>query len=217
MPRDLDYGFDNSGMGQRRPQGSRQPMQGGPSRQVPQGGRRKKNQTGPIIILAVEIVVFIALLVAFFILKGKIEDGDLGSDTKSSTEASAESGSSGGVNVENENFSLTCTKVQLATDVDGNPAALIYFTYTNKSSTPLSMSEVFPPRVTQNGMDCSTDIILAQDPPELANKDTQISDGQSLECCYAFSLQDLTSTLTLTTHDNYSTFTDIGSTEIPLS
>ena len=49
------------------------------------------------------------------------------------------------------------------------------------------------------------------------NKDMQVSGGQSVECAYAFKLSDQTSPLTLTVHDNYSTFQDIGSTEIPIS
>jgi len=224
MPRDFDFDFDDEDIvrPQRQAAPRRQPQQGGgmrdngiPARNIT--SRKKKNDTRSIIILAVEIVVFIVLLVVFFVLKGKIVDGDVkGSDT--ATEASAEEGgSSGGVNVESANFSLTCTKVQLANDVDGNPAALIYFTFVNKTDTPLSMNEVFPPSVTQNGANCATNATLAEQPAEIANASTQISGGQSLECCYAISLQDFTSTLTLTIHDNYETFSDIGSTDIPLS
>lgn len=226
MPRDFDFDFDDDiqmrPQRQAAPRQTRQPQQGGgmrdngiPARNVT--SRRKKNDTRSIIILAVEVVLFIVLLVVFFILKGKIVDGDVkGNDT--ATEASAEAGgeSSGGVNVESPNFSLTCTKVQLANDVDGNPAALIYFTFVNKTETPLSMNEVFPPSVTQNGANCATNAVLAEQPAEIMNASTQISGGQSLECCYAISLQDFTSTLTLTIHDNYESFTDIGSTDIPL-
>lgn len=226
MPRNFEFDFDDEDLvrpqRQAAPRQPRQPQQGGgmrdngiPARNVT--SRRKKNDTRSIIILAVEIVLFIVLLVVFFILKGKIVDGDVkGSDT--ATESTEEAGeSSGGVNVESPNFSLTCTKVQLANDVDGNPAALIYFTFVNKTDTPLSMNEVFPPSVTQNGANCATNAILAEQPAEVTNATTQISGGQSLECCYAISLQDFTSTLTLTIHDNYETFSDIGSTDIPLS
>lgn len=229
MPRDFDFDFDDEEMVRpRRQPAQRQPRQ-------PQGGvardrgdsmgmgsrpagpsRKKKNDTRSIIILAVEIVVFIILLVVFFILKGKIADGDV--SASSATESTEEAGgSSGGVNVESANFSLQCTKVQLANDVDGNPAALIYFTFTNKTETPLSMNEVFPPSVKQNGVDCPTNAVLAEQPAEVANASTQIADGGSMECCYVISLQDFTSTLTLTIHDNYETFSDIGSTDIPLS
>ena len=231
MPRDFDFDFDDEDFTRARRQPAqrqpRQPQGGGVHRDrgdsMGMGGRpanpsrKKKNDTRSIIILAVEIVVFIILLVVFFILKGKIADGDV-SSSSSATESTEEAGgSSGGVNVESSSFSLQCTKVQLANDVDGNPAALIYFTFTNKTENPLSMNEVFPPSVKQNGVDCSTNAVLAEQPAEVANASTQIADGGSLECCYVIGLQDFTSTLTLTIHDNYETFTDIGSTDIPLS
>lgn len=228
MPRDFDFDFDDEDLMQPR----RQPVQRQP-RQMQQGAvsgatapmrtsaRKKKNQTRSIIILAVEIVVFIALLVLFFVLKNKIVNGDAAEEAATATESSQEAGEGGGtsngVNVDSQNFTLTCTKVQLANDVDGNPAALIYFTFVNKTSTALSMNEVFSPVVKQAGVDCPTDAQLVEMPPEIANHDAQISDGASMECCYAISLQDFTSTLTLTIHDNYETFSDIGSTDIPLS
>lgn len=213
MPKD----FDDMDMREETLRPQRRPApSGAPQRR---GGRRKKNQTGPIIILAVEIVVFIALVVLFFVLKGKIESDDFGSSSSEATEQTADNGTtgSGGVNVDSAEFTLTCTRVQLANDVNGSPAAQIFFTFTNKTDTPLSMSEVFSPALVQNGMPCSTEVALTETPAEFANKDTQISAGQSLECCFVFALQDLTSTLTLTIHDNYKTFTDIGSTDIPLS
>ena len=226
MPRDIDLDFESIDDGFNEPRPRRQApsakvssgqgagMGRSPQRMAPP--RRKKNQTTSIIILAVEIVVFIALIILFFVLKSKIDNGGSSSSQAAATEESS-SGSSGGVNVESDDFTLTCTKVQLANDVNGSPAALIYFTFVNKTDTPLSMSEVFPPSLTQNGAACSTDAELTDYPAEYANKDMQVSGGQSVDCCYAFSIGDLTSPLTLTIHDNYSTFTDIGSTEIPIS
>lgn len=213
MPRDLDFDFQDDAM-EVRPR--RQPA---PRKEMPQGrpspsARRKKSQTTSIIILAVEIVVFIALIVLFFVLKSKIDNP---SPSKAKTEQSSESGSSGGVNVESDDFTLTCTKVQLSADVNGNPVAMIYFTFANKTNAALAMSDVFPPSLSQNGMPCSTEVSLLEYPPELSNKDMQIEGGQVAECCFAFSIYDLTSPLTLTIHDNYSTFSDIGSTEIPIS
>lgn len=226
MPRDFDFDFDDEDLMQPR----RQPVQR-QMRQMPQGGvsgatapmrtsaRKKKNQTKSIIILAIEVVLFIALLVLFFVLKNKIVNGDAAKEatTTEGSQEAGEGGTSNGVNVDGPNFTLTCTKVQLANDVNGNPAALIYFTFVNKTSTALSMNEVYSPSVKQAGMDCATNAQLVEMPPEIANHDAQISDGASIECCYAISLQDFTSTLTLTIHDNYESFSDIGSTDIPLS
>ncbi|MCR5672888.1 MAG: DUF5067 domain-containing protein [Lachnospiraceae bacterium] len=176
--------------------------------------RRRKNDTTSIIILIIEIVVFIALIAVFFILKSKIVDSN-GSSGDAAT--AQESTTSNGVNVESDDFSLTCTKVQLVMDAENNTAAVVYFTFVNKTDTPLSMSAVFPASVKQNGADCPEDSNLTDVPVEIGNKDMQVSGGQSVECAYAFKLSDQTSPLTLTIHDNYSTFTDIGSTEIPIS
>ena len=224
MPRDLDLDFEFQDeemqkrpvrQPQRRENVGTRPVSRGASR----GGaatRRRKSDTTSIIILVVEIIVFLALIALFFVLKSKIVDGGDSSDTEAVTEEGAEA-SSNGVNVESEDFSLTCTKVQLVMDADNETAALVYFTFVNKTDTPLSMSAVFPAKVTQNGADCPEDTNLADTPQEVGNKDMEVSGGQSVECCYAFKLSDQTSPLTLTIHDNYSTFSDIGSTEIPIS
>ena len=219
MPRDLDLDFEFQDEEERsRPQRPVQRRESAGGRPVSRGGasRRRKNDTTSIIILVVEIIVFIALLALFFVLKSKIDDG--GSSSPAATESSADAGTtSNGVNVENEQFSLTCTKVQLVMDADNQTAALVYFTFVNKTDEPLSMSAVFPASVKQNGADCPEDTNLTESPAEITNKDMQVSGGQSVECCYAFKLSDQTSPLTLTIHDNYSTFQDIGSTEIPIS
>ena len=218
MPRDLDldFEFQDEEVRERsaRPAQRREPS-GNRSRSRSGGGRRKKNDTTSLIILGVEIVVFIALLALFFVLKSKIVDSD--STSASAGEAQETSSGSNGVNVESNDFSLTCTKVQLVMDADNETAALVYFTFVNKTDTPLAMSAVFPASVKQNGVDCPEDANLTDAPAEISNKDMQVSGGQSVECCYAFKLSDQTSPLTLTVHDNYSTFQDVGSTEIPIS
>ena len=220
MPRDLDLDFEfQEEKLHDRPVRQAPRRDGGSGRGPSRGGavaRRRKNSTAGIIILAVEIVVFLALIALFFVLKSKLEDGGSSSDGAAAT-AQEGGQTSNGVNVESEDFSLTCTKVQLVMDADNETAGLIYFTFVNKTDTPLAMSAVFPASVKQNGVECPEDTNLAEVPAELGNKDMQISGGQSVECCYAFKLSDQTSPLTLTVHDNYSTFQDIGSTEIPLS
>ncbi len=221
MPRDLDLDFEfQDDEVRERPVRSSRPAthrEGNASRGHARAAapRRKKNDTTSIIILAVEIVVFIALIILFFVLKGKIVDGD--ASAQASQSSSAEAGASNGVNVENDEFTLTCTKVQLVMDANNETAAVVYFTFVNKTDTPLAMSAVFPASVKQNGVDCPEDLNLAEAPAEIGNKDMQVSGGQSVECAYAFKLSDQTSPLTLTVHDNYSTFQDIGSTEIPIS
>ncbi|MCR5507710.1 MAG: DUF5067 domain-containing protein [Lachnospiraceae bacterium] len=123
---------------------------------------------------------------------------------------------SGSVDVDNDNFTLRCTNVTVKLDSEGNPAALIYFTFTNKTGSQLAMSDVFPPSVTQNGEPCETSASLDEYPDEFYNKDMQISDGASIDCCYAISLKDAVSPIRLTIYDNYESFSDVGSTEIAL-
>ena len=120
------------------------------------------------------------------------------------------------VDVDNNDFSLFCQNVSVQLDIDGNPAALIYFSFTNKTSTPMSMSEVFPPSITQNGEVCETFASLEEYPEEFYNKDAQIADGQTLYCCYAVALKDAISPISLTIHDNYDSFQDVGTTEIQI-
>ncbi len=175
----------------------------------------QRNKTISIVILGIEILVFGVILYGLIHFGLKLKSGDFQTDK---TEASVEEAGSSDqtVNVNNDNFSLTCTKVQLTTDIDGNPAALIYFRFVNKTDTPLSLGEVFPPKVVQDGVDCETFASLENPPDELYNKDVPIQDGASIEACYSVKLQNTTSELTLTIHDNYEKFMDIGSTTIPL-
>lgn len=120
------------------------------------------------------------------------------------------------VDVDNEQFTLQCTNVTVTLDTEGNPTALIYFSFTNKGSEQLSMSEVFPASVTQNGEPCDASSALQEFPEEYYNKDMKVSDGSTLNCCYAFTLKDAVSPIRLTVHDNYQNFSDIGTTEIAI-
>lgn len=176
---------------------------------------QKKQMTFGIIVFF-EVVILIGIIAIFFHYFIKLKKGDFTEDKKPTETQESTGTTQGSVNVDNDKFTLTCYKVQLVRDIDGNPAALIYFTFANKTATPLSMSDVFPPSVKQGDFDCETFAVLDDAPDELYNRDLQISDGQSVECCYAVKLHDTMDTLTLTIHDNYETFTDIGSVDIPL-
>ncbi len=168
-------------------------------------------------MITLEVIVLIGVIAVFFHFFFLLQNKDFGTEqTAKQQQESTEESKSGSVNVNNDKFTLTCTKVQIVRDVDGKPAALIYFSFTNKTNIPLSMSDVFPPFVTQGGVDCETFATLEDAPDELYNRDLQIADGQSVECCYAVKLHDTMDTITLTIHDNYETFTDIGSVDIPL-
>ncbi|MBP5385330.1 MAG: DUF5067 domain-containing protein [Lachnospiraceae bacterium] len=179
--------------------------------------RAQKRRVTSIVLIVLEVIVLIGVIVVFFHFYTKLKKGDFATDEPSKkTEQAKDSPASGTVNVDNDKFALTCRKVQIVRDVDGKPAALIYFSFTNKTKEPLSMSDVFPPFVKQGDADCETFATLENAPDELYNRDLQISDGQTVECCYAVKLYDTVSTITLTIHDNYDTFTDIGSVDIPL-
>ena len=177
----------------------------------------QRRRVTSIVLITLEVFVLIGVIAVFFHFFQKLRNRDF--DTAkpvAGAEQGSEGSQSGSVNVDNEKFALTCYKVQIVRDVDGKPAALIYFTFTNKTSEPLSMSDVFPPSVTQGGENCETFATLEDAPDELNNRELQISDGQSVECCYAVKLHDTMDTITLTIHDNHDTFTDIGSVDIPL-
>lgn len=164
------------------------------------------------IIIIVEVLVLIGIWVTYGIYSSKS-----GSSSSSSKKSSQESSSGDTINVDNDNFTLTCTKVSISTDTNGAPVALIYFTFVNKTDNPLSMAQVFAPSITQNGGNLDMSNSLVDTPAEIGNKDVQISSGDSLECAYAFTLSDSTSELTITMHDNYETFSDIGSVTVPIS
>ena len=219
MPRDLDldFEFQDEEVRERpvRHTQRRETSVGRGSSRGASSSRRKKNDMTSIIVLVVEIVVFIALIALFFVLKSKIDDG--GSSASSDAAGTEAGATNNGVNVENSDFSLTCTTVRLDMDADNNTVAFVYFTFVNKTDTPLALNAVFPASLTQNGANCPEDTNLKETPQEIANRDMQVSGGQSVECCYAFKLSDQTSQLTVTIRDNYSTFTDIGSTEIPIN
>ncbi len=179
--------------------------------------RAQKRQATSVVLIVLELLVLAGVISVFFHFFFKLQNRDF--DTAESAKPAkqeSEAAKSGSVNVDNDKFALTCYKVQIVRDVDGKPAALIYFNFTNKTSEPLSMSDVFPPSVRQGDTDCETFATLEDAPEELYNRDLQISDGQSVECCYAVKLHDTMDTLTLTIHDNYETVTDIGSVDIPL-
>lgn len=174
-----------------------------------------------IVIVCLEglaLLVIVCFLVRYSIKLSNKEFhmDDMNPQTTQESQDGMETASAGTVNVDNEHFALQCTKVELKNDVDGNPAALIYFTFTNKTSGLLSMEEVFPPKVIQEEQMCETFASLDNPPEELNNRMVQINDGASIEACYAVSLANKTSPITLIIHDNYETYTDIGSTTIPL-
>ena len=144
------------------------------------------------------------------ILEGDTDLTDSGSDEETSAAPS------GSVDVDNDKFTLKCTNVTVKLDTDGNPAALIYFSFKNKTSEQKALADVFPISVTQNGEPCDTFAAMEEYPEEYYNKDMQISDGSEISCAYAVSLKDAVSPISLTVHDNYDTFADVGTTEIAL-
>lgn len=180
------------------------------------GGRKSKKQILIYsIIIAIEVIALVVIWAMYFSYNSKLSSK---SGSSSSAQSSDNSGSSSGsINVDNDNFTLNCTKISISTDAAGNPVALVYFTFTNKTENPLSMSQVYSPLFKQAGMDLTTASALAEEPQEIYNKDSQVSAGQSIDCAYAVTLQDTTSEITITMHDNYETFSDIGSTVVPIS
>lgn len=208
------YGNDMDIMEAENHQKKRQAARAQQARGTTKGRKSKRQMLIYGIIIAIEVIALVVIWAMYISYNG-------GSSKKSSSKKEAaqaeEGGNSGNINVENDNFSLACTKISITTDSMGSPVAVIYFTFANKTDSPLSMSQVYQPRFMQLGMELPTAASLAETPAELANKDMQVSGGQPMTCAYAVSLQDTTSEITITMHDNYETFSDIGTTVVPIS
>lgn len=176
--------------------------------------RRKSRRTMIIygIIIAIEVVALAVIWTLYFTYEKS------GSKASTSTESSSEeSSSNGNINVDNDNFALTCTKMSITADASGNPVAVVYFTFVNKTDAPLSMSQVFAPSFMQAGANLTTNGVLAEETQEITNKDVQVANGESIVCGYVVPLADTTSEITITMHDNYETFSDIGSTVVAIN
>ena len=167
------------------------------------------------IIIAIEVIALVVIWAMYISYNSKLSKG--GNSSAATSAESSDGASSGNINVENDNFSLTCTKMSISTDAMGSPVAIVYFTFVNKTDSPLSMAQVYSPSFMQSGMQLSTSANLAEPPIEITNKDSAVSNGESITCAYAVTLQDTTSEITITMHDNYETFSDIGSTVVPIS
>lgn len=209
--------YDNSGMDIMEADAHQKSMQVKRASAVRNhNGRASAHNKKQTILYSVIIIIEVVILAAIWVTYAFVGSGS-SSKKSSKAESSAESAQSNSVNVNNENFQATCTTVSITTDSNGNPAAVVYFTFVNKTANPLSMSEVFALNVSQSGANLSQTTDLANTPQEISNASTQISSGDSIDCAFAYTLQDSTSELTLTMHDNYETFSDIGSTVVPIS
>ena len=209
------YGNDVDIMEQENIQKKKQVARASQARGTSKGRKAKRQMLIYGIVIAIEVIILIVIWAMY--ISYNAGSGNKSSSKKNKSEQSSEEGSSGNINVENENFSLACTKISITTDANGAPVALVYFTFANKTDSPLSMAQVYQPLFKQSGVDLPITGALADTPAEIANKDTQVSDGQAIECAYAVNLQDTTSEITITMHDNYETFSDIGSTVVPIS
>ncbi len=184
---------------------------------------RIKKQTRIMAITAIGLAILV--LVIFIIFKNMnapktayeedITNDEIIAEDDLKPDESTDDSTSDSINVNND-FEIHFTKLELCTDTDGNPAALLYFSFTNRTNKLLSMSEVYPITVKQNGIQCETFASLNEYPEEFYNKDTQISDGITLDCCYVVALYDEVTPLSITIHDNYETYADIDTVEMPL-
>lgn len=212
-----DMGYDDNDMDIMEQENAQKKKQIARASQARGNSRGRKSKRAMIIygiIIALEVIALIIIWALYFSYNSKLSNG--GSSNDAAVE-SQDGGNSGNINVENENFSLACTKISITTDATGNPVAVIYFTFANKTESPLSMSQVYSPTFLQAGAQLATADSLTDTPAEVANKDMQVSNGQSVDCAYAMLLQDTTSEITITMHDNYETFSDIGTTVVPIS
>lgn len=118
------------------------------------------------------------------------------------------------IHIDNDKFILDYNKIEYVKDFQGNPAALIYFTFTNKTDQPLSMLSVFLPSVYQDGVECDSFAVLDEYPNEFDNRDRELKDGANIQLCISFKLLNDISELELKIHDNYEKFTTIATQKI---
>ncbi|MBQ7563079.1 MAG: DUF5067 domain-containing protein [Lachnospiraceae bacterium] len=206
--------------------------------------RRSRARIIHIAILIVELIVLGIILYYLFHYRRLLAEGNFSAPAETESYSEAEDGGSdepseeapsettsardsreqeeggGGeqasININNDKFALKCTRLQITKDTDGNPAALLFFTFVNKTDISLSMSEVYPPLVVQDGIMCETFASIESPPEEFYNRDTRIQDGEGVDVCYSVKLQNTTSPVTLTIHDNYETYEDVAETTIKL-
>ena len=208
--------------------------------------RRKQVRIINIVILILEAIVLVIVLYFLFHYKRLLEERDFGApgtevyenyedyedyeesgDTEGGegeeqpasardSRESEDDGEQATININNDKFALRCTRLQITKDTDGNPAALLFFTFVNKTDISLSMSEVYPPLVVQDGIMCETFASIESPPEEFYNRDTRIQNGEGVDVCYSVKLQNTTSPITLTIHDNYETYEDVAETTIKL-
>jgi len=218
---DFNNGFSGGGFGDdmdimeaENAQKKKQVARASQARSGASKGRKSKKTQFLVygIIIALEVIALVVIWAMYISYNSK------GSSKKADSKTESQEGSEGGsINVENDNFSLNCSKISISADANGSPVAVVYFTFTNKTESPLSMAQVFSPSFFQNGAQLPDATALAEQPQEIYNKDAQVSNGQSLDCAFAVTLSDTTSEITITMHDNYETFSDIGSTVVPIS
>ena len=213
---DSSFGSDMDIMEQENIQRKKQAARSSMARGTTKGRKSKRQMLIYGIIIIIELIALIVIWTMYISYNSKLSKGGSSSSSAAAAESS-DSGNSGNINVENDNFSLTCSKISITADATGSPVAVVYFTFANKTDSPLSMSQVFSPSFKQTGMDLPVASNLADTPAEISGKDTPVSGGQSVDCAFAVTLQDTTSEITITMHDNYETFSDIGSTVVPIS
>lgn len=156
------------------------------------------------VIIAIEVILLAVIWFSYF----SYNSSDSGS-SDTAAESSDNGGQGGNINVDNDNYSLICTKISIATDTNGANAAVVYFDFTNKTDEPHSMNDVFAPSFAQNGATLPVNNSLANPPSELMNSGSQISGGQTVTCAFAVTLQDNATPLTITMND-LETFETIG-------
>ena len=92
------------------------------------------------------------------------------------------------IDVSTKQFSIAYDRHELATDIDGQPALLVYYHFTNtQRDISVSALSTVALRITQNGSPASF-ASMHQETPEMVNLSTPIAYKDSILVCQAFSL-----------------------------
>lgn len=130
------------------------------------------------------------------------------------TDSAAPEATGTSIDMTNEKFSIRYTQHRTANDINGSPCLMLYYDYTNNSSTPSSAMVDVSIQAYQDGVLCDAAISEAHD--EAVDRFMQeIQPGQTVNVCQVFSLRS-TADVTLQATDTFNFDGDTASQVLTL-
>lgn len=154
----------------------------------------KTNKHSGRIVMKRKILLFISIMITCV---GLTACGT--SDSESKTEDAADkveekdNKPSEKISINNDRFTVKYLKTETIKD-QGKPAALVYFTYKNKTDTPQTIHDVLQLECSQNGVECELSA-LQKTNKYIENTGKNLKDGAELKVCITILLEDQKSDL----------------------